>query len=67
LTLAISFSTRGELVQPLRIEFEDTIYHLCVRGDARQPIVGDEREAQLIDGRPAGVLAARVQSRASRI
>src|SRR5437773_11652411 len=30
--------------QPLRIEFEDAIYPLCARGNARQPVFRDERD-----------------------
>jgi putative transposase len=33
-----------EMARPLRIEFEDAIYHLCGRGNARQPIFRDERD-----------------------
>jgi hypothetical protein len=37
------------MARPLRIEFEDAIYHLCARGNARQPVHvmsrGDRREA----------------------
>jgi hypothetical protein len=33
-----------ELARPLRIEFEDAIYHLCARGNPRQPIFRDERD-----------------------
>jgi len=30
------------MARPLRIEFEDAIYHLCARGNARQPVFRDE-------------------------
>ena len=29
--------------RPLRVEFEDAIYHICARGNARQRIFFDER------------------------
>jgi len=32
------------MARPLRIEFEDVIYHLCARGNARQPVFRDERD-----------------------
>ncbi len=32
------------MARPLRIEFEDAIYHLCARGNARQAIFRDERD-----------------------
>ncbi len=32
------------MARPLRIEFEDAIYHLCARGNARQPVFRDERD-----------------------
>jgi putative transposase len=32
----------GGMARPLRIEFEDAIYHLCARGNARQPVSRDE-------------------------
>jgi putative transposase len=32
------------MARPLRIEFEDAIYHLCARGNARQAIFQDERD-----------------------
>jgi putative transposase len=32
------------VARPLRIEFEDAIYHLCARGNARQRIFRDERD-----------------------
>jgi putative transposase len=32
------------MARPLRVEFEDAIYHLCARGNARQPIFRDERD-----------------------
>jgi hypothetical protein len=28
------------MARPLRLEFEDAIYHLCLRGNARQRIFG---------------------------
>jgi hypothetical protein len=31
------------MVRPLRVEFEDAIYHLCARGNARQAIFHDPR------------------------
>lgn len=34
----------GEMARPLRVEFEDAIYHLCPRGYARQAIFHDERD-----------------------
>jgi REP element-mobilizing transposase RayT len=30
--------------RPLRVEFEDAIYHLCLRGNARQRIFWDDRD-----------------------
>jgi REP-associated tyrosine transposase len=32
------------MARPLRVEFEDAIYHLCARGNARQAIFHDERD-----------------------
>ena len=32
------------MARPLRIEFEDAIYHLCARGNARQAIFHDEAD-----------------------
>jgi REP element-mobilizing transposase RayT len=32
------------MARPLRVEFEDAIYHLCTRGNARQPIFWDDRD-----------------------
>jgi REP element-mobilizing transposase RayT len=32
------------MVRPLRIEFEDAIYHLCARGNGRQSIFHGERD-----------------------
>jgi REP element-mobilizing transposase RayT len=32
------------MARPLRIEFEDAIYHLCARGNARQAIFRDEQD-----------------------
>ena len=32
------------MARPLRIEFEDAIYHLCARGNARQPVFRDESD-----------------------
>jgi REP element-mobilizing transposase RayT len=32
------------MARPLRVEFEDAIYHLCARGNARQAIFRDERD-----------------------
>jgi hypothetical protein len=32
------------MARPLRIEFEDALYHLCARGNARQPVFRDERD-----------------------
>ena len=32
------------MARPLRIEFEDAIYHLCARGNARQAVFHDERD-----------------------
>jgi hypothetical protein len=32
-----------KMARPLRIEFEDAIYHLCTRDNARQMIFRDER------------------------
>ena len=32
------------MAQPLRVEFEDAIYHLCARNNARQAIFDDERD-----------------------
>ena len=29
---------------PLRVEFEGAVYHLCARGNARQPVFRDERD-----------------------
>jgi hypothetical protein len=31
------------MARPLRVEFEDAIYHLSARGNARQAIFHDER------------------------
>ena len=30
------------MARPLRVEFQDAIYHLCARGNARQAIFHDE-------------------------
>jgi hypothetical protein len=32
------------MARPLRIEFEDALYHLCARGNARQPVFRDEHD-----------------------
>lgn len=32
------------MARPLRVEFEEAIYHLCARGNARQPIFQDDRD-----------------------
>jgi putative transposase len=32
------------MARPLRVEFEDAIYHLCGRGNARQAIFHDNRD-----------------------
>src|SRR5437870_11774032 len=32
------------MARPLRIEFEDALYHLCARGNERQKIFRDERD-----------------------
>jgi putative transposase len=32
------------MARPLRVQFEDAIYHLCARGNARQQIFRDERD-----------------------
>ena len=32
------------MARPLRIEFEDAIYHLCARGNERQKVFRDERD-----------------------
>jgi putative transposase len=32
------------MARPLRVEFEEAIYHLCARGNARQRIFHDERD-----------------------
>jgi REP-associated tyrosine transposase len=32
------------MARPLRVEFEDAIYHLCTRGNARQRIFWDDRD-----------------------
>ncbi len=32
------------MARPLRVEFEDAIYHLCARGNARQRIFDDQRD-----------------------
>jgi REP-associated tyrosine transposase len=32
------------MARPLRVEFEDAIYHICARGNARQRIFFDERD-----------------------
>ncbi len=32
------------MARPLRVEFEDAIYHLCARGNGRQAIFHDERD-----------------------
>jgi hypothetical protein len=31
------------MARPLRVEFEDAIYHLCARGNARSSIFRDAR------------------------
>ena len=36
LPLAIVACYAGEMARPLRVEFEDAIYHLCAPGNARQ-------------------------------
>src|SRR4051812_29053915 len=38
------------MARPLRVEFEDAIYHLCARGNARQTIFHDEQDrARFVD------------------
>jgi REP-associated tyrosine transposase len=32
------------MARPLRLEFEDAMYHLCARGNARQRIFWDDRD-----------------------
>src|SRR5438309_11211297 len=32
------------MARPLRVEFEGAVYHLCARGNARQPVFRDERD-----------------------
>ena len=32
------------MARPLRVEFEDAIYHVCSRGNARQRIFWDDRD-----------------------
>jgi len=32
------------MARPLRVEFEDAIYHLCTRGNARQRVFWDDRD-----------------------
>jgi REP element-mobilizing transposase RayT len=32
------------MARPLRVEFEDAIYHLCARGNARQRVFHDQRD-----------------------
>ena len=32
------------MARPLRVEFEEAIYHLCARGNGRQRIFYDERD-----------------------
>ena len=32
------------MARPLRIEFEDAIYHLCARGNERQKVFRDDRD-----------------------
>ena len=32
------------MARPLRVEFEDAIYHLCARGNARQAVFHDDRD-----------------------
>ena len=32
------------MARPLRVEFEDAIYHLCARGNGRQRIFSDQRD-----------------------
>ena len=32
------------MARPLRVEFEDAIYHLCAQGNARQAIFHDQRD-----------------------
>ena len=41
-TLTVEGFYAEEMVRPLRIEFEDVIFHLCERGNARQAIFRDE-------------------------
>jgi putative transposase len=38
------------MARPLRIEFEDAIYHLLARGNARQAIFRDERDCRRFVG-----------------
>ena len=35
------------MARPLRVEFEDAIYHLCARGNARSSIFRDEQDCVL--------------------
>jgi putative transposase len=32
------------MARPPRVEFEDAIYHLCARGNARQAVFHDDRD-----------------------
>jgi hypothetical protein len=32
------------MARPLRVEFEDALYHLCMRGNARQRIFWDDQD-----------------------
>jgi len=40
------------MARPLRLEFEDAIYHLLARGNARQQVFASERDEP---GGPGGV------------
>ena len=39
------------MARPLRIEYEGAIYHVTVRGNARQKIVRDDRDRRALCGR----------------
>ena len=43
LTLALTCYAKS-MARPLRVEFEGAVYHLCARGNARQPVFRDERD-----------------------
>ena len=58
------------MARPLRIEFEEAIYHLCARGNARQAIFHDEQDrnqfVELLNA-SANVLTQRQGSKGSEL